>query len=448
MSTADLPSPRVGAEPLEADRLGRTIAEASGALEDLQAADGHWLFELEADCTIPAEHIMLGHFLDEIAPEAQAKLATYIRRRQADHGGWPLFYRGDLDISCSVKAYFALKLAGDSPDAAHMVRARNAILAAGGAARSNVFTRIALALFGQVPWRAVPTMPVEIMLLPRWFPFHMSKISYWSRTVIAPLLILMTMKPRARNPRDVGVAELFTVPADRERHYFAERGAVAAAFLVLDKVLRRIEPWFPKAIRARAIARAVKFTAERLNGEDGLGGIFPAMASALMAFDTLGYPSDHPDRAVCRQAIDKLLVLGDEEGYCQPCLSPVWDTALAVHTAIEVGEDRVGPRAMKALDWLADRQILDGPADWRERRPDLPAGGWAFQYANPYYPDVDDTAVALMALDRAPFGRYRQAIERGIEWLIGVQSTNDGWGAFDVDNTYHYLNHIPFADHG
>ena len=218
--------------------LDQTIAEAQDALNALQEEDGHWLFELEADCTIPAEYIMLGHYLDEINPEVEAKLAVYIRERQRKGGGWPLFHRGDINISCSVKSYFALKLVGDSPDAPHMRRARAAILEAGGAARCNVFTRIALALFEQVPWRAVPAMPVEIMLLPRWFPFHMAKVSYWSRTVIAPLLILMTLRPKARNPRRIDLAELFTVPPEQERHYFPNRGWIARGFMLIDRLLR------------------------------------------------------------------------------------------------------------------------------------------------------------------------------------------------------------------
>ncbi|MEE1543377.1 MAG: prenyltransferase/squalene oxidase repeat-containing protein, partial [Alphaproteobacteria bacterium] len=216
--------------------------------------DGHWCFELEADCTIPAEYVMLGHFLDEIDVAREAGIGRYLRARQGEHGGWPLFHGGDLDVSCSVKAYYALKLVGDDIEAPHMKRAREAILARGGAARSNVFTRFALALFGQVPWRAVPVMPPEIMLLPRWFPFHISKVSYWSRTVIVPLLVLAAHKPRARNPHGIGVAELFTVPPQEERTYFPPRGKVAAAFLGLDHVLRAIEPIVPKRMRRRAIA--------------------------------------------------------------------------------------------------------------------------------------------------------------------------------------------------
>jgi len=431
-----------------ASALDQAIEDASARLVSARHDDGHWCFELEADCTIPAEYVMLGHFLDEIDVAREAGIGRYLRARQGEHGGWPLFHGGDLDVSCSVKAYYALKLVGDDIEAPHMKRAREAILARGGAARSNVFTRFALALFGQVPWRAVPVMPPEIMLLPRWFPFHISKVSYWSRTVIVPLLVLAAHKPRARNPHGIGVAELFTVPPQEERTYFPPRGKVAAAFLGLDHVLRAIEPIVPKRMRRRAIAHAMAFVEERLNGEDGLGAIFPAMANALMAYDTLGHGPDHPERELCRKAIDKLLVDGEDEIYCQPCLSPVWDTALAVHAMLEVGGDAEQAAAADACDWLAKRQVLDGPADWRERRPDLRPGGWAFQYANPHYPDVDDAAVVAMALHRAGDAAHGQSVGRALEWLEGMQSRDGGWGAFDVDNTHHYLNHIPFADHG
>src|ERR1700723_2386512 len=216
--------------------LDRAIANARDALVARQDAQGHWLFELEADCTIPAEYIMMMHFLDEIDAPLEVKFCRYLRAAQAEHGGWPLYQGGDFNISCSVKAYYALKLAGDSPDAPHMVRARAAILQRGGAARANVFTRIALALFGQVPWRAVPYIPVEIMLLPRWFPFHLDKVSYWSRTVMVPLFILCTRRPRAQNPGGIGVAELFVTPPEQEEHYFpvpaGRAGRLARAFLL------------------------------------------------------------------------------------------------------------------------------------------------------------------------------------------------------------------------
>jgi squalene-hopene/tetraprenyl-beta-curcumene cyclase len=432
----------------------RSIDSASRALLALQRPDGHWVFELEADATIPAEYVLLRHYLAEPVDAAlEAKIAVYLRRIQGGHGGWPLFHDGDLDISASVKAYFALKMIGDPVDAPHMVRAREAIRARGGAARSNVFTRLMLALFGFVPWRAVPVMPVEIMLLPKWFPFHLDKISYWSRTVIVPLLVLQALKPKARNPLGVTVEELFlepshTVgPAPRARQ---QKASWFWFFRGVDAVLHVAEPIFPKGSRRRAIARAAAWVGERLNGEDGLGAIFPAMANSVMMFDALGYPEHHPQRAIARRSIDKLLAVHAQEAYCQPCVSPIWDTGLACHTLLEVGGERATAQARKGLEWLAPRQILDVEGDWTARRPGLRPGGWAFQYANPHYPDVDDTAVVVMAMDRAQGSNpdFGAQIARAREWILGMQSGNGAWGAFDADNEYYYLNNIPFADHG
>lgn len=432
-------------------RLDAEISEAADALRARQHEEGYWVFDLEADATIPAEYIMLNHFLGEPEPELEAKLARYLRRIQSDsHQGWPLFHDGDLDISASVKAYYALKLVGDDPDAPHMARAREAILSAGGAARANVFTRITLALFGQVPWRAVPVMPIGIMLLPNWSPFHILKVSYWSRTVIAPLLILMSEKPQARNPNNVDIRELFVTPPESERRYLVNHtGAkLGYAFLALDKFLRVVEPMFPKRFRRRAIDAAVTFVTKRLNGEDGLGGIFPAMANAVMAFRTLGYAADHPDYVTARQAVRKLLVENGDEAWCQPCLSPVWDTGLAMLALMEAGDDTDGAAIKRASGWLRDAQITESSGDWSDSRPDLAPGGWAFQFRNDYYPDVDDTAVVAMALDRADAPENSVSLQKAADWIIGMQSRNGGWGSFDADNTHYYLNHIPFADHG
>jgi squalene-hopene/tetraprenyl-beta-curcumene cyclase len=431
--------------------LDRSISAAEQALRRLQQPDGHWLFELEADATIPAEYILLQHFLDEIDPELEAGLAAYIRARQADHSGWPLFHGGKLDISCSVKAYFALKAAGDSPDAPHMRRARDAILAASGAAHANVFTRILLALFGQVPWRAVPAMPVEMLNLPPRAPFHISKISYWSRTVLVPLLVVMAHRPRARNPRGIGIAELFTMPADQVTDWYPhrEQTALSRFFHALDRVLQKVEPRFPTGGRQAAIARAVEFVHERLNGEDGLGAIFPAMANTVMMYDCLGYDRDHPDPAIARRSLRKLLrVEAGGEIHCQPCLSPVWDTALACHALSEVGSADALAAVRRGADWLIERQVLDVVGDYVWQRPGVRPGGWPFQYANPHYPDTDDTAVVVMMLDRCDPAGYAPAIERAREWIVGLQSRNGGWGAFDADNDCFYLNQIPFADHG
>jgi squalene-hopene/tetraprenyl-beta-curcumene cyclase len=448
--TARAKSQPIVSPALHVPGLNDAIGRAVGSLLSLQHEDGHWVFELEADATIPAEYVLLQHYLGTPEPEIERRIASYLRASQGEHGGWQLFYGGELDLSASVKAYFALKAAGEPIDAPHMERARAAILARGGASRCNVFTRILLALFGEVPWNAVPVMPIEIMLLPGWFPFHVDKISYWSRTVLVPLLVLMALRPRARNPRGIRIPELFVEPAETVRSWIlpATPSATGYAFTLLDRVVRLAEPMFPAERRQRAIEKAVAFVTERLNGEDGLGGIFPAMANSLMMFDCLGYPPDHPDRVSAAAALRKLVVVDGEQGYCQPCLSPVWDTALACHALMEVGETRLTPAVRQALDWLADKQVLDVVGDWAAARPGLRPGGWAFQYANPHYPDLDDTAAVALALDRFDGGIYETAIDRAAEWILGMQSRNGGWGSFDADNSHYYLNHIPFADHG
>ena len=431
-------------------RLDEAIMRASESLVELQHPDGHWVFELEADVTIPSEFILLQHYLGRIEPGLQARIAEYIRATQGEDGGWPLFYGGALDLSASVKAYFALKAAGDPTDAPHMARAREAILARGGARRCNVFTRILLALFGEVPWRAVPVMPVEIMLLPGWSPFHIAKVSYWSRTVLVPLLVLMALRPRARNPHGVTINELFTEPPEAVRDWITgpTSSPWSVAFGMLDRLLRVAEPFFPADPRRRAIEKAVAFVTERLNGEDGLGGIFPAIGNAAMMFDCLGYGPDDPDYATALASVHKLLVLDGERSYCQPCLSPIWDTALACHALMEVDDGRLEATLRPALDWLESKQVLEVVGDWAATRPGLRPGGWAFQFENPYYPDLDDTAAVALALHRFGPARYRSAVDRAAEWVVGMLSRNGGWGSFDADNTHYYLNHIPFADHG
>jgi squalene-hopene/tetraprenyl-beta-curcumene cyclase len=437
-----------------ADKLEDSIQRATQAILARQNADGHWVFELEADCTIPAQYVLLQHYLgDEIEPSLEAKIGVYLRRIQGAHGGWPLFQDGAFDISASVMAYFALKMIGDLPDADHMRRAREAIRAHGGAGQSNVFTRFMLALYGVVGWRAVPVMPVEIMLLPRWSPFTLAKISYWSRTSIAPMLVLQALKPKARNARGVGIDELFIEPPRTlgpPRKSPHQKRSWFLLFRAIDEVLRAIEPLFPKRLRRRAIDKAVAFIVARLNGEDGIGAIFPPMAYSLMMFGALGFARDHPHCVISRSAIDRLLVVKTDEAYCQPCVSPIWDTGLVCHALLEAGGKSASERVARGLQWLAPRQVLDLEGDWADWRPGVRPGGWAFQYANAYYPDVDDTAVVVLAMDRAEGGaqRYQNAIARAREWIVGMQSKNGGWGAFDADNDYQYLNNIPFADHG
>ncbi len=427
--------------------LDEAIKSARDALSRHQQPDGHWVYELEADCTIPAEYILMNHFTGEIDDALEQKIANYLRAEQDEHDGWSLYHGGTFDLSCSVKAYYALKMVGDDPHAEHMVRARNAILAHGGAANANVFTRIMLALFEQVPWRATPFIPAEVILLPKWFPFHISKVSYWSRVVMVPLFILCTLKPAAKNPRGIDIRELFIIPPEDEQHYFRATTFLSRAFLMLDHVGRVIEKLVPDFVRNVSIRKCEQWFLNRMNEDHGIGGIFPAMVNVYESLVILGYPKDHPARVQARKAIDNLLVERGSSVYCQPCLSPVWDTALACQTLIET-DKTITPEIKRGLEWLRERQLKDEPGDWRQVRPNLPGGGWAFQYSNYHYPDLDDTSMVAWAMQRADGTTYAESVDRAAVWTAGMQSRNGGFGSFEVDNTQYYLNYIPFADHG
>ena len=432
--------------------LQNAIARGIDRFLSLQDRKGYWVFDLEADTTIPSEYIFLQKFRGQpLDPGLRSRLVNYLRRRQLPEGGWPLYEEGAADISASVKAYFALKLAGESPDAPHMVKARELILKMGGAARVNVFTRIALSLFGQIPWHTTPAMPVEITLLPRWFFFHLDKVSYWSRTVMVPLLILYAKRPVCRLTPEEGIRELFLEPPETLGHldHFVPGNWRKNFFILVDRLLKRTEPLLPRRTREKAIRQAERWTRERM-GEGGIGAIFPAMANAVMALQVLGFPPDDPDMVRGVKALDDLLLRHGEESFCQPCVSPIWDTCLSLSASLEAGLPSDGKAVDSAVKWLFDQQILAW-GDWANRAPGLAAGGWAFQFENTFYPDVDDTPMVLMSLLRAGAMQkeeYRERISQGVNWIIGMQSSDGGWGAFDIDNNYLYLNHIPFADHG
>jgi squalene-hopene/tetraprenyl-beta-curcumene cyclase len=432
--------------------VGKAIHQAQEYLLSLQHPEGYWLGELEADSTLTSEYIMLRHFLQRVDRDRERKAANYLKAKQLPDGGWDLFPGGASDISATVKAYFALKLIGYSPDDLFMRRARENILAKGGVTKANVFTKIALALFGQYDWRGVPSMPVEIILFPRWFFFHLTEVSYWSRTVIVPLLILMDLKPVCPVPAAAGIDELY-VPSragadlrfPRSKRLFTWKNF----FLALDTLLHGLERWAPRPFRARARQQALAWLLTRM-GPGGLGGIYPAMANAVMALYTLGYSEDHPKMA---EGLKEIELLGIEEAdrfHLQPCLSPVWDTCLAMNALVESALPPDHPALLTAAAWLLQEQILRR-GDWQVKRPDLPAGGWPFQFRNDFYPDTDDSAVVLMALKKVALpdrADIREAIETGLEWFLGMQSSNGGWGSFDADNTRLLLNNIPFADHG
>ena len=447
-------------QDISLDTVERSVSVATRALGSLAHKDGHICFELEADATIPSEYILFHHFRGyPPAPELERKIGNYLRRTQGPHGGWALVHEGPFDMSATVKAYFCLKMVGEDIEAPHMRRAREAILARGGAANANVFTRFLLALYGEVPWRAVPAMPVEIMFLPKWFPFHIDKVSYWARCTMVPMFVLQATKPRAKNPRGIGIQELFVTPPESVRSWPGSPHATwpwTPIFGFIDRILQNTEHLFPRGPRQRAMEKARAWVSERLNGEDGLGAIFPPMVNSVLMYEIMGYTPDHPQVKVALEAIEKLVVIKDDEAYVQPCVSPVWDTALASHAFLEAGGPEAEATARAGLDWLKPRQVLDIVGDWAARKPKVRPGGWAFQYANAHYPDLDDTAVVVMAMDRAMrqhglvagMPDYKAAIARAREWVEGLQSADGGWAAFDADNNYMYLNHIPFSDHG
>lgn len=434
------------------------IVRAQQQLLTRQAPDGHWIGELEADTTITAEHLLLRRLLDRADPAREQRMVRSLLRRQSPDGGFPLFAGGPANLSATIKAYFAMKIAGLPAGDPAMTAARDRILAMGGPVRANVFTRILLALFGEYDWRGVPAMPIEILLLPRRFFFQISEVSYWSRTVIVPLLVIMDRKPVLRLAPGHRLDELWPVPRERASlrfpllpEPFAWRGLFWKAFFVaVDDGLKLWERFLPRPFRAQALDAARQWLEPRLAVPGGLGGIYPAMANAVLALKLLGYPDDHP---LVRRQIDELEALaiddGEETRY-QPCLSPVWDTALATNALVESGLPPDHPSVRRAGRWLLGRQV-HVPGDWQLKRPGLPPGGWAFQYGNALYPDVDDSAMALMALwplrglDDA---RASIAIQRGVDWVLGMQGSDGGWAAFDVDQNRHYLNNIPFADHG
>ena len=333
-----------------------------------------------------------------------------------------------------------------------METARQWILSNGGAESVNVFTRITLAIFGQIPWRTVPAMPVEIMLLPKWWFFTLNKVSYWSRCVIVPLLIIFAKRPAVEIGESQGLRELFLTEPSSLKHLdgFVPGKKLYNAFILLDRILKVAERLMPRFIRNRAIKRAEQWMRDHTKGKGGIGAIYPAMANAAVALRSLGAPKDDPDFVRTMQAIEDLVLDHENESYCQPCVSPVWDTCISLTALTESGASTDHPAVKQAVEWLFDQQIFV-KGDWADQAKDLEPGGWAFQFENDKYPDVDDTGMVLMSLLRAGVHDKEAKIKRmnqAVNWLLGMQNPDGSWGAFDIKNDHEYLNNIPFADHG
>ena len=434
------------------------IERAQQALLDLQAPDGHWVGELEANSTITSEYLLFCRLLDRVEPDRERKMVAYLRRHQIDDGGWTLYVGGPSNLSATIKAYFAMKVAGVPVDDPAMVRARALVRRSGGPVSADVFTKILLALFGEYDWSGVPAMPVEIMLLPRWSYFNLLEVSYWSRTVIVPLLILLDVKPVKKLGADCGLEELWPVPRERASlrfhrvpRPFSPRTFLWKNFFIgVDDCLKSWERLGPRPLRGRALDVARRWLEERLAVPGGLGGIFPAMANAVLALRALGYSEDHPLVLGQLKEIENLGIETADSLHYQPCVSPVWDTALAANALIESGLPPGHPSLVRAGEWMIDKQITV-PGDWQTKRAHVPTGGWPFQYHNDFYPDLDDSAMVMMALCKTHGldpERRRKALDRGLAWFLGMQGSDGGWGSFDADNNRLVFNNIPFADHG
>jgi len=439
--------------------LHEAISRAQRHLLSLQAPDGHWSGELEADWALTAEALLLHHLIDRVDGNHQQRAVRFLRRRQNADGGWSLFAGGPSDLSATIKIYFAMKMAGVDVDDPVMAAARACIHAMGGPTRASVFTKILLALFGEYDWNGVPAMPAEIMLLPPpFFLFNIYEVSYWSRCVIVPLLIIMDRKPIKWLPPRQSLDELWPVPREqaslrfpRVPEPFSWRGLFWKSFFIgVDDGLKIWERFSPRPLRKRAIEAARLWLEERLSVPGGLGGIYPAMANSVLALRLLGYAEDHPLILGQLKEIEALAVEHGDELYYQPCPSPVWDTSLAVNALVESGVAPDHPSLIRATEWMLAKQVAL-PGDWQVKRPHVQPGGWAFQYDNPFYPDLDDTAMVLMALEKVQgidADRMRLAKERGLGWFLGMQNQDGGFASFDADNNRLFLNNIPFADHG
>ncbi len=438
--------------------VDHAISRARDVLLATQAPDGHWVGEAEANSTITSEYLLLCHLLDRVDRERETKMVRYLRERQLADGGYSLYDGGSANLSATIKAYFAMKVAGVSVDDPAMAAARALILERGGPVQADVFTKILLALFGEYDWRGVPSMPVEIMLLPRWSFFNLLEVSYWSRTVIVPLLILMDSKPVMRLPESCRLDELWPVPREHAslrfpripRPFSPKRFIWKNLFIGVDDALKGWERLGPRPFRGRAIEAALRWLEERLAVPGGLGGIFPAMTNAVLALRTLGYPEDHPLIRGQIKEIENLGVETTDSLHYAPCVSPVWDTSLAANALIESGLAPDHPQLVRAGEWMMDKQITV-PGDWQVKRPDVPPGGWPFQYHNDFYPDLDDSAMVMMALAKIQGldpERKARCMERGLAWFVGMQGSDGGWASFDADNSRLVFNNIPFADHG
>jgi squalene-hopene/tetraprenyl-beta-curcumene cyclase len=421
-----------------------TATDALDAARDhllgAQSPDGWWKGELQTNVTMDAEDLLLREFLGVRTPEETAEAARWIRSEQRADGTWANFHGGPADLSTTIEAYAALRLAGDPADASHMRTAARFVREAGGIETSRVFTRIWLALFGQWPWADLPVLPPEMIFLPPWFPLNVYDWACWARQTIVPLTIVSACRPVRALPFDL--AELRSGRAVRPPAPGWE-----SAFAALDRALHRYERRPVRAVREAALRRATEWIVARQEKDGSWGGIQPPWVYSLIALHLRGYALDHPVLARGLRGLDRFTIHDAKGRRLEACQSPVWDTALAVNALLDAGTPADHPAVVRAAGWLLDEEVT-GPGDWAVRRPSLPPGGWAFEFDNDGYPDTDDTAEVILALRRAAPEEARSSLDRAVRWMAGMASRDGGFAAFDADNTRYLCTKLPFCDFG
>ncbi len=433
--------------------LAGAIREAVGKTHSYylgeQHGDGYWWYELESNVTINSEYLMLLHFLGLKDEERDAKLARHILMRQGADGTWAKHWGGEGDVSTTVEAYFALKIAGYSAEEEPLARAREFILSNGGLEASRVFTKIFLALFGEIDWKAVPSIPSEITLLPSWSPFNIYSFSSWARSTIVPLSVVVEYKPVRPLPPQMGVRELYRNPGQVPPIASGNIPpfSLKRIFLVLDGLIKMIEGSSLRVLKEKAVRNTERWILEHQESTGDWGGIQPAMVNSLLALVAMGHDLSSDSVRKGLEALERFTIESDDEIVLQSCISPVWDTALTSLAMLYSGFDRDHPSLLRACEWLASKQIFR-KGDWSVRRPGRACGGWAFEFENSWYPDVDDTAVVLSLLNRYGDKEFIKAgnMRKGLDWIFEMQGSDGGWGAFDVDNNAKILNHLPFGD--
>jgi squalene-hopene/tetraprenyl-beta-curcumene cyclase len=439
-------------EPLQINAAD-AIERASSSLLERQSKEGFWWAKLRADSTLESDYILTqlwlhppvdGVWNPPTRPQVERAVKA-ILSRQLDDGGFNIYLHGPAEISASIKAYFALKVAGLPPYDPRMTRLRTKILELGGLQAANSYVRTNLSLFGLFPRAACPSIPPEVILLPFGFIYQMSA---WTRSIVIPLSIVHASNPQRPVPAGFNLEELFLPGAPMLPEWDLKSLTWRNSFLFLDKFLKRWERWGPGVVRNYAIRKCAEWMIEHFDGSDGLGAIYPSMQYAIMALDLLGYGADHPLRRQAENEFEKLMVDDSTGFYMQPCFSPVWDTAIA---AFALGETENPPQRELTLtaDWLISKEV-HRRGDWAFKRPRAEPSGWAFEFNNEFYPDVDDTAMVLLALKKARASNdvvQRACEKRAFDWLLAMQGKDGGWAAFDADNNWDILSHVPFADH-